>query len=78
MSVDADAVILAGDIHRTTQGLRWARERWPDLPMVYVPGNHEFYGSHLFGMLQKCEKWLRGWIFIYFPTMPWCLAIRVF
>lgn len=60
LSVDADAVILAGDIHRTTQGLRWARERWPDLPMVYVPGNHEFYGSHLFGMLSEMRKVAAG------------------
>ncbi len=42
---DADAVILAGDIARPGQAIAWAR-RFPR-PVVYVPGNHEFYGSDL-------------------------------
>ena len=56
LPVDANAVILAGDIHRTTKGLIWARETWPDLPIIYTPGNHEFYGSHLFGTLAEIRK----------------------
>jgi predicted phosphodiesterase len=40
----ADAVILAGDAHPGVRGLEWAAARWPDRPLVYVPGNHEFYG----------------------------------
>lgn len=43
--VDADVVILAGDIHRKSEGLAWARYRFPDMPIIYVPGNHEFYGT---------------------------------
>ncbi|MGQ7260745.1 metallophosphoesterase [Vreelandella sp. V005] len=43
--VDADVVILAGDIHRKSEGLAWARHRFPDMPIIYVPGNHEFYGT---------------------------------
>ncbi|SDO23190.1 metallophosphoesterase [Vreelandella arcis] len=43
--VDADAAILAGDIHRKCEGLAWARNRFPDTPIIYVPGNHEFYGT---------------------------------
>ncbi|CAO1660401.1 metallophosphoesterase [Vreelandella arctica] len=43
--VDADVVILAGDIHRKSEGLAWARHRFPDRPIIYVPGNHEFYGT---------------------------------
>ncbi|WP_447555503.1 metallophosphoesterase family protein [Vreelandella sp. EE22] len=45
--VEADVVILAGDIHRTVEGLLWARARFPDHPILYVPGNHEFYGTCL-------------------------------
>lgn len=41
----ADAVILAGDIHAGIQGLGWAAERFAGTPILYVPGNHEFYGS---------------------------------
>ncbi|WP_144981973.1 metallophosphoesterase family protein [Halomonas sp. C22] len=43
--VAADIVVLAGDIHRHTEGLAWARSQFPDLPILYVPGNHEFYGT---------------------------------
>lgn len=39
-----DAVILAGDIHQGTAGLQWARRHFPHETIVYVPGNHEYYG----------------------------------
>ncbi len=40
---DADVVVLAGDIGVGMEGLRWAEVRFPDRPVIYVPGNHEFY-----------------------------------
>lgn len=45
--VAADIVILAGDIHRTTEGLAWAVERFAGQEIIYVPGNHEFYGTSM-------------------------------
>jgi predicted phosphodiesterase len=39
----ADAILLAGDIAVGTHGLDWARRQFPRTPVVYVPGNHEFY-----------------------------------
>ena len=42
---EADVVILAGDIHSGVQGLRWAAEHFFGTPILYVPGNHEFYGT---------------------------------
>lgn len=42
-ATDADVVVLAGDIGIGTGGLHWAEERFPHGPVVYVPGNHEFY-----------------------------------
>lgn len=42
----ADVVVLAGDIDDGVGGFRWARETFPDKPVVYVAGNHEFYGHH--------------------------------
>lgn len=41
--VDVDVVVLPGDIHKGNLGIYWARETWPDKPIVYVAGNHEFY-----------------------------------
>ena len=39
----ADVVVLAGDIDDGLGGFRWAREAFPDKPIVMVAGNHEFY-----------------------------------
>lgn len=40
---DADVVVVAGDVHPGARGLRWLAEAFPDKPVVYVLGNHEFY-----------------------------------
>ena len=42
---DADVVILAGDIARPRDAVAWARRF--DKPVLYLLGNHEFYGSSL-------------------------------
>jgi len=43
-AADCDAVVLAGDIHQGVAGLTWARRTFGKLPIIYVPGNHEYYG----------------------------------
>lgn len=53
--VDADAVVVAGDLHPGLAGVRWAAARWPDRPVVLVPGNHEFYGHACPGLVGKLE-----------------------
>lgn len=45
--VAADVVVLAGDIHTGDTGITWARDTFGDRPVVYVLGNHEYYGHHL-------------------------------
>jgi predicted phosphodiesterase len=42
---DADLVILAGDTDLNTRGITWAKESFADKPVIYVPGNHEYYGE---------------------------------
>lgn len=44
---EADIVILAGDIAEGLRGIEWAHENLPKLPVLYVPGNHEYYGFKL-------------------------------
>lgn len=44
---EADAVILAGDIAEGTAGIHWAKATFPGLPVIYVSGNHEFYGGEV-------------------------------
>jgi predicted phosphodiesterase len=50
---DADVVVLAGDIHVGVKGIEWARRSFPAIPIVYVPGNHEFYGEHIHDLTQE-------------------------
>ncbi|HEY3654613.1 MAG TPA: metallophosphoesterase [Steroidobacteraceae bacterium] len=54
-AADADVIVLAGDIHVGVRGLEWAREQFPITPVIYVAGNHEFYG----GQLKKVSAALR-------------------
>lgn len=42
---EAEVVILAGDIHHGTEGLTWARRHFPEQMVIYVAGNHEYYGK---------------------------------
>lgn len=54
-----DVVILAGDIHTKFRGPAWAAETFSGVPVLYVAGNHEFYGETIETtgdtILQKCE-----------------------
>jgi hypothetical protein len=45
--LDADVIILGGDIATKQNGLPWIREFTNNTPTAYVCGNHEFYGDKL-------------------------------
>jgi Icc-related predicted phosphoesterase len=46
-NVDADLIVLAGDIHTGTNGIKWISKAFPHHPVIYVLGNHEFYGQKI-------------------------------
>ena len=46
-AVESDVIVLAGDVHTGRNGLKWIREAIPEKPVIYVLGNHEFYGETL-------------------------------
>lgn len=54
--VKADIVILAGDIDCRTKGVVWARERFPETPVLYIAGNHEFYGERIGRLHEKLRE----------------------
>ena len=56
--VDCDVVILAGDVARPQQAMAWAMQF--TVPVIYVPGNHEYYGGSLSGTLAKLRELARG------------------
>jgi predicted phosphodiesterase len=64
-AVPADLVVLAGDIANGTDGLRWARQAFPDQPIVYVAGNQEFYGHDMDALLLELRA-LAGELGIHF------------
>lgn len=56
--VKADVVILAGDISRPQAAIAWASQF--ACPVVYVPGNHEFYGSNLSNTIKALRHYAKG------------------
>ena len=52
----ADIIVLAGDIHSGSRGIEWARRQFPLMPILYVPGNHEFYGREIQETLSDLQK----------------------
>ncbi len=50
---DVDVIVLPGDIHKNNLGINWARATWPDKPIVYVAGNHEFYKHDRLNVLEN-------------------------
>jgi 3',5'-cyclic AMP phosphodiesterase CpdA len=57
---DADVVVLAGDIARGTRGVEWARRWARGRPVLYVAGNHEFYGHALPGLIDELRRAATG------------------
>jgi predicted phosphodiesterase len=55
---DADVVVLAGDIARPAQALAWASSL--EKPVLYVPGNHEFYGGSIAGTKTQLKQLCAG------------------
>src|SRR5437870_4344567 len=53
---DADLVILAGDIHLGHEGVRWAQQQFPNKPVVYVLGNHEFYRHAIPSLTEQLKR----------------------
>ncbi len=55
---EADLVILAGDITRPREAAAWAQGF--DKPVLYVPGNHEFYGGSIEGTIAELKRLCAG------------------
>jgi predicted phosphodiesterase len=54
----ADVVILAGDIARPGEAVAWATSLRK--PVLYVPGNHEFYGGSIDGTRAMLRRLCSG------------------
>ena len=76
--VEADAVVLAGDIHTGRNGLKWALQTFPDRPVIYVLGNHEFYGQKLQKLTEELREMAGGTNIHLLENDSFCLADVVF
>lgn len=53
--VDADVTILAGDIYTKRRAYDWITTHFKG-PVIYVAGNHEFYGDNLYANIDWHRK----------------------
>jgi predicted phosphohydrolase len=56
----ADVIVLAGDIATGTRGVAWARSWAGGLPVLYIAGNHEFYGHDFSRLLDALRETAAG------------------
>ncbi|MBD3290715.1 phosphoesterase [candidate division KSB1 bacterium] len=58
--VDADAIILAGDVDLGLRGIDWIERHFAEKPVIYVSGNHEYYRQALPKLTQKLKSATAG------------------
>ena len=58
-AVDADVLVLAGDLHRPAGAIEWARQ-FGATPTLFVAGNHEFYGGDLVTTMSELRRHAAG------------------
>lgn len=59
--VDADVLVFAGDVHTRLNGIKWIKENArTDIPIIYIMGNHEFYGESYPRLIEKIKAEAQG------------------
>jgi len=58
--VDADVVVMAGDVHNGRDGIKWILQTFPERPVIYVFGNHEFYGQEIPKLISEVKELAQG------------------
>lgn len=54
--VEAEVTVLAGDVAQGSEGLLWIKNNCSAIPVVYVAGNHEFYGGEYYEALERLRR----------------------
>ena len=57
---EADLVILAGDIHTKENAVQWILRELPEQDVLYVLGNHEYYGEKIPRLVDKLRARFAG------------------
>ena len=59
-STGADVLVIPGDLHVGREGLALIRANFPDQPVIYVLGNHEFYRYALPELIETFVRETQG------------------
>ena len=59
-SVASDCVVLAGDVSTKLHGFEWISKRFRSVPVIYICGNHEFYGAKTPSLIDKLRTAAMG------------------
>lgn len=62
-SLDADVVVVAGDLQagpKPEYGVYFLQQAFPDKPVIYVPGNHEFECTRIVEALERMKEAAQG------------------
>lgn len=51
-----DVIVLAGDVDVGARAVAWADQTFPNLPVIYVHGNHEAYGQKIDSLKGKLAE----------------------
>jgi len=58
--VGAEVIVLAGDVHTGKNGIKWIFKTIVDRPVIYVLGNHEFYGQKIPKLIDEIKEVAQG------------------
>ncbi|MCB2020409.1 MAG: metallophosphoesterase [Rhizobacter sp.] len=70
-AIDADVLVLAGDLHRPAAAIEWARQ-FEGMPTLFVAGNHDFYGGDLVTTLRELRRQAQGSSIHVLEHDVWC------
>ena len=72
---DSDVIVAAGDIGTGTQGVDWLGQI--DIPVIYVAGNHEYYGGDLTDTLYSIKQRAKAYRNLHFLEHSSCVLDNV-
>ena len=60
--IEADLCIIAGDVCEVAAGspIEWAKRNIPNMPVYFIPGNHDFYGGRIGNVLNRWRKQVKN------------------
>jgi len=65
---DMDVIVAAGDVGSGENAVGFLRMAFPEKPVIFTPGNHEFWGDEIFSTHNKMQAACEGTNIHYLPA----------